>query len=108
MNNHRIQAEGAWGGASWDGYLNVGAHIWHSRCRDRSSVFFKVVEYNPLWEVVAQKEADDLKKILSKDFSFIDIQHVGSTSIPGMSAKPIIQLMIGVDEEFQTDEIMYR
>ena len=41
-------------------------------------------------------EIKKLRQILSSEH-IIDIQHVGSTAIPGMSAKPIIDIQIAVD-----------
>lgn len=34
-----------------------------------------------------------------------DIQHIGSTSVEGLSAKPVIDIMIGVNSEKDLDKI---
>jgi GrpB-like predicted nucleotidyltransferase (UPF0157 family) len=55
----------------------------------------RIEKYNPEWK----KEYDKEKMILEtalKDY-MVDIQHVGSTSIAGCSAKPIIDIAIGVE-----------
>ena len=54
----------------------------------------KLVEYDPKWKDLYEKE----KKLIleSIDDVVIDIQHIGSTAIPGMQAKPIIDIMIGL------------
>lgn len=49
--------------------------------------------YNVNW---ANQFADE-KKILQAHFPNTHIEHVGSTSIEGMIAKPIIDILIGVD-----------
>ena len=50
-----------------------------------------IEDYNPRWpEMYAQEKARILDAIGEY---LIDIQHVGSTSIPGLSAKPIIDIM---------------
>jgi GrpB-like predicted nucleotidyltransferase (UPF0157 family) len=54
----------------------------------------KVLRYNPKWLVSATKEMDALKKILNS--VAFDIQHIGSTAIPGMNAKPIIDIDVAV------------
>ncbi len=54
-----------------------------------------VYPYDETWPQEYEKEKETLKTIL-KDFDF-KIEHVGSTSIPGLSAKPIIDIAIGVD-----------
>ncbi len=54
----------------------------------------KIVKYNPEWAIEFEKE----KSILSTALEGykVDIQHVGSTSILFCSAKPIIDIAIGV------------
>lgn len=54
-----------------------------------------IVEFDPNWESDAKAEIDKLRSILPSS-QLIDIQHVGSTAIPGMSAKPIIDIQIAV------------
>jgi len=53
-------------------------------------------EYNPKWPKMAIDEIEYLKKLLPHEH-ILDIQHVGSTAIPGMVAKPIIDIQIAVD-----------
>ena len=52
-------------------------------------------EHNPNWENIANKTIKELNVLLCD--IFVNIQHVGSTSIKGILAKPIIDLVIGVD-----------
>ena len=56
----------------------------------------QLVSYNREWPILAE---DEIKKIFSilPNQHIIDIQHVGSTAIPGMLAKPIIDIQIVVD-----------
>lgn len=54
----------------------------------------KIEKYNPKWKDAYLKEEKNLKKALSG--YDVDIQHIGSTSIIGCSAKPIIDIAIGV------------
>ncbi len=56
----------------------------------------EVVPYNSQWPQLALAEINLLTEILPKQH-ILDIQHVGSTSIPGINAKPIIDIQIGVD-----------
>lgn len=52
----------------------------------------KVVQYDKQWPKIFQAE----KKLISSAISekIIDIQHIGSTAIPQMSAKPIIDIVV--------------
>ncbi len=50
-----------------------------------------VTNYNPLWKDMFETEATAIKKILGDNC--IAIHHIGSTSVPGLAAKPIIDIM---------------
>lgn len=50
--------------------------------------------YNGKWALLFEEEAERLRAALG-DF-VLDIQHVGSTSIPGIPAKPIIDIAVAV------------
>ncbi|MVM30190.1 GrpB family protein [Spirosoma sp. HMF4905] len=47
--------------------------------------------YNPDWPVWAQRESDRFYQVLEPNL--ITVEHIGSTSVPGLAAKPIIDLM---------------
>lgn len=52
-----------------------------------------IVSYDAEWSSKANAEINRLKQALSPS-KIIDIQHVGSTAIPGMAAKPIIDIQV--------------
>ena len=56
----------------------------------------RVVDYNPDWPGIYQVEKVKLEQALGP--LIVDIQHVGSTSIPGLAAKPIIDILVGIKE----------
>jgi GrpB-like predicted nucleotidyltransferase (UPF0157 family)/GNAT superfamily N-acetyltransferase len=51
----------------------------------------EIVEYDPDWPKLFKKEAEQIKKALGSNC--IELHHIGSTSIPGLSAKPIIDML---------------
>ncbi len=55
----------------------------------------EVVAYDPAWPPRFEEERDLLEKTIGP---LIDggIHHVGSTAVPGLAAKPIIDVMVGV------------
>ncbi len=53
-------------------------------------------DYDNNWKIEANKTIDVLKTIL-KD-RFVAIEHVGSTSIIGFKAKPIIDIAVGIKD----------
>ena len=55
----------------------------------------EVVPYNPEWETLFEKEKQLLESIFKA--GDVEIYHIGSTSVPGLSAKPIIDIMLAAD-----------
>lgn len=56
-----------------------------------------VVDYDPKWSEIFKKYEEEYLKYL-KDIR-VDIQHVGSTSVEGLAAKPIIDIDIIVEDD---------
>jgi len=55
----------------------------------------QLAPYDPEWATYFNTEADQIKTLLGK--KLLGIEHIGSTSIPGMDAKPILDLMVAVN-----------
>ncbi len=53
-----------------------------------------VVPYDPTWTEMLQQEAFKIVKIFGSEL--ISIHHIGSTAIPGLSGKPIIDILLVV------------
>jgi GrpB-like predicted nucleotidyltransferase (UPF0157 family) len=51
--------------------------------------------YNAEWPLMAKTEIEKIKSVFPKR-TIVDIQHVGSTAIVGLSAKPILDIQIAV------------
>lgn len=51
--------------------------------------------YDPAWPALFIAERDRLLSCLPG--AFIGIQHIGSTAVPGLVAKPVIDLLAGVE-----------
>ena len=58
-----------------------------------------LVPYNPAWNEQFQQEAGQIRRICGD--LILEIHHIGSTSIPGMVAQPIIDIL-GVFIDFKT------
>lgn len=62
----------------------------------------KLEKHDPEWKSLFEIEKRVLFKVInSKE---IEIKHIGSTSIPDICSKPVIDIMIGVREEKQLDK----
>lgn len=57
----------------------------------------QVVEYNPIWVSVFEKIRDFVTPVVAD--IVVAIEHVGSTSVPGLSAKPIVDLDVVVSSQ---------
>ncbi|MFL0196259.1 GrpB family protein [Clostridium sp. WILCCON 0269] len=55
-------------------------------------------EYSIEWEINAKKIISELREIFGD--KAVDIQHIGSTAIRNLKAKPIIDILVGV-KDFQ-------
>ncbi|MBO7641779.1 MAG: GrpB family protein [Alphaproteobacteria bacterium] len=51
-----------------------------------------IEKYNPQWPVFFEKEAQKIKSVMKENV--IEIHHVGSTSVPFLAAKPIIDIIL--------------
>jgi GrpB-like predicted nucleotidyltransferase (UPF0157 family) len=56
---------------------------------------YHIVEYDPSWPRLFREEKDRIVALLGIDPG--RLEHVGSTAVPGLGAKPIIDMMLGVD-----------
>ncbi|MEO0933987.1 MAG: GrpB family protein, partial [Cyanobacteria bacterium J06641_2] len=54
-----------------------------------------IVDYNPDWVNMFEREAESIRVSLGKDL-IAGIQHIGSTAVPGLAAKPVIDIMLGL------------
>jgi GrpB-like predicted nucleotidyltransferase (UPF0157 family) len=54
----------------------------------------QIVTYNPAWPEKHQHLRDQLRCVVDA----AQYAHIGSTSVPGLAAKAIIDIMIGVDD----------
>ena len=61
-----------------------------------------VVDYNPLWPKKYEEEALLIKDILADNC--VAIYHIGSTSVEGLAAKPIIDIMAAVQNLEKVDD----
>jgi len=55
---------------------------------------FSIAPYDPVWPLDFAAEADRLAESC-RDLP-LRIEHIGSTAVPGLSAKPIIDILVGV------------
>ncbi|HET6156839.1 MAG TPA: GrpB family protein [Dongiaceae bacterium] len=55
----------------------------------------EIVDYDPRWPALFAEEAARLRAVLDGSL-IVGLEHFGSTAIPGMAAKPVIDILIAV------------
>ena len=63
----------------------------------------QIMAYDPLWPGVFRREAGRIRALLG--CRALQIEHTGSTSVPGLAAKPIIDILLVVTDS--SDEPAY-
>lgn len=56
----------------------------------------EIVDYDNRWPVEFQKEVETISEVLSKEI--VRVHHIGSTAVPGLKAKPVIDIMLEVKD----------
>lgn len=64
----------------------------------------EVREYNFEWVEMFEKEAEKIRQLLGDKIT--RIEHIGSTSIPGLASKPIIDIAIEVPSLEDTESVI--
>jgi len=62
-----------------------------------------LADYDPAWSALFAREADRIRAALGG--AAIQVEHTGSTSVPGLAAKPIIDIVLAVPDS--ADEEAY-
>ena len=74
------------------------------RCELKShSVSIALCDYDPEWPELFAREDDRIRGVLGA--TALQVEHVGSTSVPGLIAKPIIDIVLVVPDS--ADEASY-
>lgn len=60
-----------------------------------------IVDYDPVWPESYDSERRKIMRVIGRRVR--SIEHIGSTSVPGLGAKPIIDILAGVDDPENAD-----
>jgi GrpB-like predicted nucleotidyltransferase (UPF0157 family) len=63
-----------------------------------------IVEYDPRWSLMFEEESARVASVLSKDL-VARIDHIGSTAVRGLVAKPIIDLLVSVHSLVEAKQV---
>ena len=62
-------------------------------------------DYRPEWPDLFATEAERISRVLPE---LMTIEHIGSTAVPGLPSKPIVDLMVGVGAQHELPEARRR
>lgn len=66
----------------------------HPSLDDRFDPAVRIVEYDPVWPALAEAELRRIRQALGP--VAVRLEHVGSTAVPDLAAKPIVDLQVSV------------
>lgn len=64
--------------------------------RNPHNAVISLYEYNDAWPILFEDEAEKIRAVLGG--RALQIEHVGSTSVPSLCAKPIVDILLVVDD----------
>lgn len=64
-----------------------------------------ITEHRPEWKKLFLKEKKIILKALGADHQ-VRIRHIGSTAVPGLPAKPTIDILIEVDDKLSRENVI--
>ena len=62
-------------------------------------------EHNPEYKIWYEEEKDKLTAIL-RDYDIYRINHIGSTSVAGLVAKPTVDILLEIKDGYAADEVI--
>jgi GrpB-like predicted nucleotidyltransferase (UPF0157 family) len=66
------------------------------------SMRYEVISYDPNWVELFESEKEKIKSVFSDEV--IAIEHIGSTSIPGLASRPIIDIGVLIASHNDADK----
>lgn len=66
-------------------------------------VWVELADYDPCWPDCFERCRVRIRRVLGERVRLVE--HIGSTSVPGLAAKPVIDIVVGVDDA--DDEAAY-
>lgn len=53
-----------------------------------------IADYDPQWPILFEEEKGRIQGVIGE--RVLAIEHIGSTAVPGLGAKPVIDIMVGI------------
>lgn len=75
--------------------------------RERLSRIYPIIlcEYNPAWAEWFAEEKANLERLIGVE-NIVRVSHFGSTSVPGLTAKPTVDILLEIEESTNKEKLM--
>jgi dephospho-CoA kinase len=87
----------------WERIAGYAANLAAGRPAPRDGV--RVVEYDPAWPAQAARLADRVRAVLAGAGGNHRVDHIGSTAVPGLPARDVIDLQVAVPDPATADQL---
>ncbi len=79
----------------------------HETDEERQTRIYPIIlsEYNPAWPEWYAEEKTNLERLIGVE-NIARISHFGSTSVPGLTAKPTVDILLEIDETTDIDKLI--
>jgi GrpB-like predicted nucleotidyltransferase (UPF0157 family) len=90
----------------WECVLNAPKPLDQITDEERARLFPIILrEYNPLWAIWFEEEKENLFRFIGRK-DIVRISHIGSTSVPGLMAKPIVDILFEIKVDTDIDKLI--
>ncbi|HCA28427.1 MAG TPA: hypothetical protein DEP23_02020, partial [Ruminococcaceae bacterium] len=79
----------------------------HETDEERQARIYPIIlsEYNPAWPEWYTEEKTNLERLIGVE-KIARISHFGSTSVPGLTAKPTVDILLEITETIDIEELI--
>ncbi|MDH5780036.1 MAG: GrpB family protein [Candidatus Bathyarchaeota archaeon] len=90
-------------GCKEEEYLeSIGEYVFYLSLRNTTKREIVIGDYDPQWPILYEKEREEILNVIGH--IALEIEHMGSTAVQGLGAKPIIDIMVAVDHLSDTEK----
>lgn len=91
----------------WTCVLAAPRPLDHETDEERQARIYPIIlcEYNPAWPEWYAEEKMNLERLIGTE-SIIRISHYGSTSVPGLTAKPTVDILLEITEDTNVSKLI--
>lgn len=92
---------------NWDSLIDVIVMRILENDKERQARIYPIIlsEYNPAWPEWYAEEKTNLQRLIGTE-SIVRISHYGSTSVPGLMAKPTVDILLEIKDDANVSKLI--